>query len=52
MELATGRRAIAIAHLPMLPGALNTVIAAVKAGELDGAMAAAVAAGKHKRGGR
>ena len=52
LELATGRRAIAIAHLPMLPGALNTVIAAVKAGELDGAMAAAVAAGKHKRGGR
>ena len=36
----------------VLPGALNTVIAAVKAGELDSAMAAAVAAGKRKSGGR
>ena len=48
LELATGRRAISIAHVPMLPGALNTVIAAAKAGELDAAMAAAVAAGKRK----
>ena len=52
LELAAGKRAIAIAHAPMLPGALNTLIAAVKAGELDGAMAAAVEASKLKRAGR
>jgi hypothetical protein len=52
LELTAGKRAIAIAHAPMLPGALNTLIAAVKAGELDGAMAAAVEASKLKRAGR
>lgn len=52
LELAAGKRAISISHAPMLPGALNTVIAAVKAGELDNAMAAAVVAAKRKQGGK
>ena len=43
IELAKGRRAIQIEHVPMLPGAINSVIAAVKAGELDGAIDAALA---------
>jgi hypothetical protein len=43
LELAKGKRAISVPHVPMLPGALNTVIAAVKAGELDGAIDAALA---------
>ncbi|MDO9502770.1 MAG: hypothetical protein Q7J52_21935 [Falsiroseomonas sp.] len=43
VELAKGRRAISVEHPPMLPGALNAVIAAVKAGELDAAIEAALA---------
>ncbi len=42
VELSKGRRAINVEHVPMLPGAINTVIAAVKAGELDGAIEAAL----------
>ncbi len=43
LELAKGKRAISVPHVPMLPGAINTVIAAVKAGELDAAIDAALA---------
>ena len=42
VALAAGKRAIKIEHVPMLPGAINTVIAAVKAGELDAAIEAAL----------
>jgi hypothetical protein len=42
LELSKGKRAISIEHVPMLPGALNTIIAAVAAGELDGAIEAAI----------
>lgn len=42
LELAKGKRAISIAHAPMLPGALNTLISATRAGELDGAIEAAL----------
>lgn len=42
VDLGKGRRAINIEHVPMLPGAINTVIAAVKAGELDAAIEAAL----------
>jgi hypothetical protein len=38
MELQKGKRAIAINTYAMLPGALNTLIAAAKAGELDAAI--------------
>ena len=38
LELHKGRRAISIATSALLPGALNTLIAAVKAGELDAAI--------------
>jgi hypothetical protein len=48
IELSKGKRAITIAHVPMLPGAINTIIAAVNAGELDGAIEAAINEAKHK----
>ena len=38
MELSKGKRAITVNTPAMLPGALNTLIAATKAGELDGAI--------------
>ena len=40
IEFAKGKRAISVTHVPMLPGALNTLIAAARAGELDGAIEA------------
>lgn len=43
LEFSKGKRAISVPHVPMLPGAINTVIAAVKAGELDAAIDAALA---------
>lgn len=48
LELAKGRRAVTVANLAAVPEVIATVIAAVKAGELDAAMEAAVAAGKAK----
>jgi hypothetical protein len=48
LELSKGKRAITVSQRALLPGALNTLIAAVNAGELDGAIAAAVTASKHK----
>ena len=50
LELQKGKRAIAIAQPALLPGALNTVIAAVQAGELDGAISAVVDERKLKIG--
>ena len=38
MELSKGKRAITVNTPAMLPGALNTLIAATKAGELDAAI--------------
>jgi len=57
IEFAKGKRAISVTHVPMLPGALNTLIAAARAGELDGAIEAALgetrgAAGKARSGGK
>jgi hypothetical protein len=48
LELAKGKRAITIASLAVLPGAINTLILATQAGELDAAIAAAVDARKFK----
>jgi hypothetical protein len=48
IELSRGKRAISIAQAAQLPEALNTLIAAVKAGELDAAMESAVTAAKAK----
>jgi hypothetical protein len=48
LELSKGKRAIGVSQPAMLPGALNTLIAAVKAGELDAAIDAAIAASKRK----
>lgn len=42
LELSKGKRAISVAQPAMLPGAFNTLIAAVKAGELDDAISAAI----------
>ncbi len=50
LELSKGKRAISIAQVAMLPGALNTLIAAVKAGELDAAIEAVIDARKLKLG--
>ena len=43
LELAKGKRAISVPHVPMLPGVLNTLILATRSGELDGAIDAALA---------
>ena len=48
LELAKGKRAIVINTQAMLPGAINTLIQAVGAGELDAAIAAAIDARKLK----
>jgi hypothetical protein len=48
IELSRGKRAISIAQPGQLLEALNTLIAAVKAGELDAAMESAVTAAKTK----
>jgi hypothetical protein len=48
IELSKGKRAITVANLGEIPATINTVIAAVRAGELDSAMEAVVAAGKAK----
>jgi hypothetical protein len=50
LELSKGKRAIAISSPALLPGAINTLIAAVKAGELDSAIDAAIQ--EVKRGAR
>ena len=50
MELAKGKRAVTVNTPAMLPGALNTLIAAVGAGELDAAIEQVVADAKSKRG--
>lgn len=46
LELSKGKRAISIAQPAMIPGALNTLISAVKAGELDGAIEQAISDAK------
>ena len=50
LELAKGKRALSVANIDAIPEAISTVIAAVKAGELDTAMEAAIAANKSKMG--
>lgn len=48
IELAKGKRAIAIGDLPAVPETLKLVISAVQAGELDNAIEASIASGKSK----
>ena len=48
LELSKGKRAITVANLASIPSTLSTVIDAVKAGELDAAIEATVAASKTK----
>jgi hypothetical protein len=50
LDLQKGKRALAAPGLDAIPDAIKTVIAAVKAGELDAAMEAAVTANKNKLG--
>ena len=49
IELAKGgKRALSVANIAALPEVINTVIAAVKAGELDAPIAAVIAVNKSK----
>ena len=48
IDLAKGRKAISIAQPDQLPAVLSTLVAAVAAGELDGAIESAVTAAKAK----
>lgn len=48
IELSRGKRAISIAQAAQLPETLKTLISAVAAGELDGAIESAVTAAKAK----
>ena len=48
LELGKGKRAVSVANLGAIPTTLGTVIDAVKAGELDAAIEATVAASKTK----
>jgi hypothetical protein len=48
LEISKGKRAIMVNTPAMLPGALNTLIAATKAGELDGAIEQVLADAKTK----
>jgi hypothetical protein len=50
LELSKGKRAVSISSAALLPGALNTLIAAVQAGELDAAMDAVITETKRKAG--
>lgn len=50
LELAKGKRALTVPSIDAIPEAISTVIAAVKAGELDTAMETAIAANKSKMG--
>lgn len=48
LEFAKGKRALSAPGLDAIPNVINTLIAAVKAGELDHQMEAAIAASKTK----
>jgi len=48
LDLQKGKRALTVPSIDAIPEAITTVIAAVKAGELDTAMEAAIAANKSK----
>jgi hypothetical protein len=50
LELGKGKRAINVSSPALLPGALNTLIAATKSGELDAAINTAIAALKQTGG--
>ena len=50
LELSKGKKAISVASLAALPDAITTIIAAVKAGELDAAMEAAVTSIRSSKG--
>lgn len=50
LELAKGKRAIVISSANLLPGAINTLIQATQAGELDSAIASSIDARKLKLG--
>ena len=48
LELSKGKRALTVADAAALPEVINTIIAAVKAGELDAPIAAVIAANESK----
>ena len=48
LELAKGKRALSVANIVALPEVITTLIAAVEAGELDGAIDAVVSPPKGK----
>ena len=48
LELSKGKRALTVADTAALPEVINTIIAAVKAGELDAPIATVIAANKSK----
>jgi hypothetical protein len=48
LELSKGKRALSVANLAAIPATIGTVIEAVRAGELDGAIEATVSASKAK----
>jgi hypothetical protein len=50
LELNKGKKAISVASIMALPDAIATIIAAVKAGELDAAMEAAVTSIRSSKG--
>ena len=50
LELSKGKRAIVVGNANLLPGALNTLIQATQAGELDAAIAAVIDARRLKLG--
>jgi len=50
LELNKGKKAISVAGITALPDAIATIIAAVKAGELDAAMEAAVTSIRSSKG--
>ena len=49
LELSKGKKAVSVANVAAIPDAIATVINAVKAGELDPAMEAAIQAAKAKQ---
>ena len=50
LELAKGKRALRVENIAAVPATIRTVIEAVKAGELDGAIDAVLVASKAKQG--
>ncbi len=50
LELAKGKRALRVENVAAVPATIRTIMDAVNAGELDGAIDAVLSAGKAKQG--